>query len=221
MEKITLVCTAHNPNFGLLEKMLDSTYKDGCLFNNLIVHHNGYCIRNYNRTGRFTNILSIPSAYNYLIKNLVDSEWVCCMADDDYFYPEALSKMIEEVHKGIDADVAHFKFNVSGFMPKEDIRGRIYRRLTGKSEYVLWEKHPITPQLLKRHGRMPAASFFRKSAWEKVGGFQGDKFHDWDLWKRMAEAGCKFKFFDHVVYNFVRRENSAWIRQNENLRNLS
>lgn len=208
MEKVTLVCTSHNPDYTLLEKMLDSAMK----FDDIIVHINGKSIRQGGKIGRFTKKLSIPDAYNYLIKNIVTTSWVCCFCDDDYFYPEALAKMIEEVHNGIIAGVAHYKFHISGYIPPQDKRCWF-----GQKEYDLGEKNKITPTLLETHNRLPAGSFFRKRAWEMVDGFQGDKCHDWDLWKRMARRGIEFKYFDTLVYNHVRRENSAWCRQNMNL----
>ena len=157
------------------------------------------------------NPLPIARAYNILIDN-VTTEWICCFCDDDYFYPEGLSKMIAEVHNGINADVAHFKFKISGHRPPQDIRSW----LLGNT-YDLCEKQYITDQLLEKHNRLPAGSFFRKSAWEKVGGFQGEKCHDWDLWKRMEKASCTFKYFDYLVYNHVRRQGSAWEKQNVGL----
>ncbi len=211
-EKITLVCTSNNPDKALLNKMLNSA----CRFDEIILHINKYTQEEsmkfgcaYKQIGRFYSEETIPiaDAYNWMIES-VTTEWICCFSDDDYFYTEELYKMINEIHKGIDADVAHFKFHVSGYIPPQDLRCWF-----GKKEYDLCEKKNITPLLLEKHNRLPAGSFFRKSAWEKVGGFQGDKFHDWNLWERMAKAGCVFKYFDYLVYNYVRRENSAWIRQ--------
>ena len=209
-EKITLVCTTLGKNPELLRKMFISA--EG--FDDFILHIDqdkwpptlGHPFKQIARVISEDH-LDIPTAYNELIKN-VKTEWVCCFCDDDYFYPEGLFKMIAEVHNGIDADVAHFKFHVSGHCPKEDYRAW----LLGK-EYDLWESRPITQKLLQSHNRLPAGSFFRKSAWEKAGGFQGSKFHDWDLWKRMALMNCKFKYFPHLVYNMVRRPNSAWHKQ--------
>lgn len=213
-EKITLVVTSLNPDRKLLNRMLDSVngfdeqllHIDNNSMERLpIIERNGKPLRLL----RHSRALGIGEAYNWIIEEQVKTEWICCFCDDDYFYPGELIKMINEVHKGIDVDVAHFKFHISGHVPPEDLRC-----LFGKKEYDLCEKKTITPKFLERHNRMPAGSFFRKSAWEKVGGFQGDKYHDWDLWKRMANAGCRFKYFDHLVYNHVRRENSAWCRQN-------
>lgn len=206
--RITLICTSLNPDKELFDNMLKSAKG----FDEIILHTDKDCIINlhhYDDEGWDTPAhLTIPDAYNLIIRDFVETEWVCCFCDDDYFYEHDLKLMIEEVHKGIDADVAHFKFRISGHTPPEDMRCWI-----GKKEYDLCEKRAITPKLLLKHNRLPAGSFFRKSAWKKVGGFQGEKFHDWDLWKRMAENDCKFKYFDYLVYNFVRRENSAWIRQ--------
>lgn len=209
MEKITLVCTSLGKNPGLLQKMVDSAKG----FDEILVHidkQGGTYFKNGCVNGFWDDPFhhSIPDAYNKLI-HMANTEWICCFCDDDYFYSSGLRPMIDEVHKGIDADVAHFGFMISGHAPFQDLRCWL-----GKKQYILSEKDPITTKLLERHNRLPAASFFRKSAWEKVGGFQGDKCHDWDLWKRMAQAGLKFKKFNYLVYNFVRRKNSAWCRQN-------
>jgi len=207
-KKITLVCTSTGENLGLLEKMLDSTYKEGCLFDNLIVHINGKSIRSYNKFGIFEEKLSIPDAYNYLIKNIVDTEWVCCFGDDDYFYPEGLSKMIAEIRKGCYAGIAHYKYKISGYRPPQDLRSWVLG-----STYDLCEKQYITEDLLKKHNRLPAGSFFRKDVWKAIGGFKGDKCHDHDFWLRASQFGFTFKYFDHLVYNHVRRPNSAWVKQ--------
>ena len=204
--KITLVCTSHNPNLELLNKMLHSAQG----FDSVILHINGEYVRHDFVKYGIEIKLSIPEAYNKFIKDFVYTEWVCCFCDDDYFYPSGLSKMIQEVHLGIDTDVAHFNFTISGYRPFKDYRSWIL----GK-EYELGERQPITPSLLSKHNRLPAGSFFRKSAWEKVGGFQGDASHDWYLWFMMANAGLRFKYYDVLVYNLVRRKGSAWERQHK------
>lgn len=189
-------------------------------FDEILIHINGYNVRKYGSDKELVSHvehkqnLSICRSYNALIEAWTDNEWICCFCDDDYFYPEGLSKIIYEIRRGNarDCEVAHFKFHISGYVPLQDKRCWF-----GKKEYDLCEKKEITPKLLEKHNRLPAGSFFRKRAWEMVGGFHGDKCHDWDLWKRMAQKGIEFKYFDYLVYNHVRRENSAWCRQNENL----
>lgn len=213
MEKITLVCSSLNPDIELLQRMLRPT----TMFDKVIIHldscehFGGIYFTAPSSLSVVPTIehFDIGEAYNLLIER-VETEWICCFCDDDFFYPEALKAMIDEIHKGIDADVAHFNFRVSGYCPPQDKRAWIF----GK-EYILCEKQPITAQLLGKHNRLPAGSFFRKSAWEKAGKFQGNKCHDWYLWLRMAKSNLKFKYFNHLVYNYQRRENSAWISQNK------
>lgn len=213
LEKITLVCTSLNPDRELLSKMIDSAKG----FYDIIIHEDKDSTTHYSRFDNGTRVrhvynpehLTIDEAYNWIIKDYVKTEWICCFCDDDYFYPGDLKALIDLVHKGVDADIIHFPFRISGHRPWRDYRSWI----KGKS-YIIDELKPITPKLLSKHNRLPAASFFRKSAWEKVGGFQGDKCHDWNLWLRMSKSGFKFKRFSYIGYNHVRRENSAWCRQN-------
>lgn len=205
-EKITLVCTSLGKNPELLQRMLDSAIG----FDSIIVHTNkvGFYFPGDDRQPSYTRDMTIPEAYNMIIGELVNTQWVCCFCDDDYFYPEVLSKMIDEVHEGIVAGIAHYKFHVSGYTPPQDLRC-----LFGKKEYDLWEPRKITPRLLSKHNRLPAGSFFRKIVWEKIGGFQGEKEHDRNFWLRAAQEGFEFKYFPYLVYNFERRENSAWCTQ--------
>lgn len=216
-DKITLICTSHNPDEKLLNRMLASAWQFDEIVLNVdqeALDSKHLCFCPNKQIARVINRdhWSIPEAYNWMIER-VETEWVCCMPDDDFFYSDGLMKMIKEVHEGITAGVAHFRFKVSGFMPKQDLRGRVLKVTTGKSDYELCEKRPITPSLLKKHGRLPACSFFRKEAWRLAGGFSGEFEHDRTLWLKMAEAGVEFKYFDYLVYNYERRENSAWIKQ--------
>ena len=216
MEKITLVCTSNGENPNLLLKMLDSAKG----FDEMFVHHNGitikHAIKKINEFDQlwdvsfmdYRNHLSIPDAYNMIIDK-VKTEWVCCFCDDDYFYPEGLTKMIAEIHKGCSAGIAHYKYRISGYRPPQDLRSWIL----GKT-YNLCEKQYITEDLLRKHNRLPAGSFFRKDVWKAIGGFQGNKFHDHDFWLRAVKAGFTFKYHDHLVYEHVRRPNSAWVKQN-------
>lgn len=215
MEKITLVCTSLNPNEKLLSKMLESA--EG--FDEIILHidpltsnhwqiqpiKSGSPLRRYYSS----TPLKIADAYNNLISQAEDG-WICCFCDDDYFYPEGLSKMIEEIRKGCYAGIAHYKYRISGYRPPQDLRSWILG-----NTYELCEKQYITEDLLKKHNRLPAGSFFRKDVWKAIGGFKGNKFHDHDFWLRAAQFGFTFKYYDILVYNHVRRQNSAWVKQNK------
>ena len=214
-EKITLVCTSLNPDKVLLNKMLDSAYQ----FDEIVLNIDQQKFEDRNDFGcpskQIARVFnqdhwSIPDAYNWMIKE-VKTEWICCFCDDDYFYPEGLAKMIAEIRKGCYAGIAHYKYKISGYRPPQDLRSWILG-----STYDLCEKQYITEELLKKHNRLPAGSFFRKDVWKAIGGFKGDKCHDHNFWLRAAQFGFTFKYYDHLVYNHVRRENSAWVRQQTN-----
>ena len=200
---------------NLFQKMLDSTYsKEGQLFDDMIIHWNEKLIRisrgNDQEIIAHHDSYSIPDAYNNLIEKFVKTEWICCFCDDDYFYPEGLAKMIAEIHKGCYAGIAHYKYRISGYRPPQDLRSWLLG-----STYDLCEKQYITEELLKKHNRLPAGSFFRKDVWKAIGGFQGTKCHDHNFWLRAAEFGFTFKYYDHLVYCHERRKGSAWERQHE------
>lgn len=214
MDKITLVCTSLNKDPELLKRMFDSA--NG--FDFYVIHIDGNGISIHNKYKKkideyyFPARMNVQGSYNFLIKEFVKTEWVCCMPDDDYFLPIGLNEMLTQIHLGVKEDVAHYKIMVNGYLPKQDIRGRVLK-LFGQHEYVLCERTNITPKLLKKHGRMPAGTFFRKTAWERGNYFQNIKENDRALWTAMAEAGCTFKFFDYLVYNYVRRPGSLWLRE--------
>lgn len=140
------------------------------------------------------NHLSIPEAYNLLISRLEGNPWICCFCDDDFFDPKGLENLIAKIRKNEfnDYDIIHFRVHVSGI-----------------KQYHEWGAAEVNGKNLLSGNPIPAGSFFRKSAWEKAGGFRGLIWHDWCLWLRAYKAGCKFGFFPETVYWFMTRENSA------------
>lgn len=59
-------------------------------------------------------------------------------------------------------------------------------------------------QELAFHGlnRMAPNSPFTRRAYERAGGWPDVHFHDWGLWLRMAKAGVKVLYSDHVGMNY-------------------
>jgi glycosyltransferase involved in cell wall biosynthesis len=57
-----------------------------------------------------------------------------------------------------------------------------------------------------------ASSAFRKSTWERFGGFDEDKatqgFEDWDFWCRIACGGGKFYHIDDILHEYRVRKDS-------------
>jgi glycosyltransferase involved in cell wall biosynthesis len=201
MNKITLICTSWNPKEELLNKMLRSARG----FDEIVLHIDAET-KIYPEIASDTMVpirlethsdhLDIGKAYNMLIER-TPTEWVCCMCDDDYFDKAELEKAIELVNMCDESvDVIHFPVHVWG-----DV------------SYHRWGSSQVIMEEMKAGNKIPAGAFFRKSAWEKAGGFDGEVYHDWILWLKMMKAGCSFKYFDGCVYWFQVRPNTAASRQ--------
>lgn len=145
--------------------------------------------------------LKVNQAYDLIISE-IQTDWICCFCDDDFFDAKALNTLIQSIRNTdfLGADVVHFKVNVSGETP-----------------YHTWGAGDIDLPSMEKANMIPAGSFFRKSVWEKNGGFRGELYHDWIFWLRAIKNGCKFRFFDTCVYWFMMRQGSAAFRQIEGL----
>jgi glycosyltransferase involved in cell wall biosynthesis len=56
-----------------------------------------------------------------------------------------------------------------------------------------------------------ASSLFRKSLWQKIGGYDENMMlgmEDWDFWLRAADAGAVFEIIQEPLFKYRRRENS-------------
>jgi hypothetical protein len=129
-------------------------------------------------------------------------------------------------NKASDCDVCTFNTVVTGYLPWRD-KGSvvveflnryiapllILKGIEVKARRIYGYGGNITEKQMLRDSYTPAGSFFRKSAWDKVGGMTGHIAHDWILWLKMIRSGFRFKYFEYIVYTYERRENSAWFRQ--------
>ena len=77
-------------------------------------------------------------------------------------------------------------------------------------------------QQLVLYNTVDTCALFRKTVWEKVGGY--DEFlskrglEDWDFWLCCAENGFKFHFIDEVLFYYRENENSRTMKvANNNL----
>lgn len=64
---------------------------------------------------------------------------------------------------------------------------------------------------LKRTNLVIACSLFKKSVWEKVGGYDEnlkDGYEDWDFWINAMTHGYKITVIDEPLYNYRKRRES-------------
>ncbi|WP_395046470.1 glycosyltransferase family 2 protein [Flavobacterium sp.] len=82
----------------------------------------------------------------------------------------------------------------------------------------IWKSKPFYFPEMLLNNYIDACAGFRKSAWEKLGGYDVNMpvmgFEDWDLWLRMAVKGYQFHYVETVLFDYRVRENSllskAW-----------
>jgi hypothetical protein len=82
--------------------------------------------------------------------------------------------------------------------------------------------HGWSPSILRRVGcYVPScASFVRRSALERVGGWREDlaTIMDWDLWLRLERAGARFAYEPLVVSGFTRHPGQVTARETDRSR---
>ena len=70
------------------------------------------------------------------------------------------------------------------------------------SQYFLWETGKYNIEKLTRENIIPSCSLFRKSVWEKVGGYENDRYQydDWTFWLKLASHGYYGQLIPEVLF---------------------
>ncbi len=124
------------------------------------------------------------------------TEWIATLDDDDLFDPAGLA-FIFQFAITCRADIIHFPIFT---FKHPDI-----------SRYSQWATHPdISIQGFCVRNQIPSGSWFRKSVWETLHGFQIPEAEDWDFWLRALKAGFKFAYCPKPVYWHRRSSRSKW-----------
>ncbi|MCD8429780.1 glycosyltransferase [Tenacibaculum finnmarkense genomovar ulcerans] len=66
------------------------------------------------------------------------------------------------------------------------------------------KNHKFDKLTLWFESNIPACSFFKKSAWKKVGGYDESlkTFEDYDFWIQCAVKGCEFKYLPYFTFKY-------------------
>ena len=110
----------------------------------------------------------------------------------DWLYPNVLGRMIE-LMDGVDV--------VYGNMTERD----------GGPICVPPGKNGITREGMMKMNQLWCSSLFRKSLWEKVGGYKTvlkTSYEDYTFWNKCLMAGAKFRYIDLLVYRHQYDPNS-------------
>lgn len=119
------------------------------------------------------------------------NEFVIPLDADDWFYPNAVKTLFEGRE---DADV------VTGYCTDS---GTVYKPGIFNG--------PLTKEMFIENNPVICSSLFKKSIWEKAGGYmvrESCHYEDWNFWAKCFAKGAKFKALDLQVYNHTSRPDS-------------
>jgi len=109
---------------------------------------------------------------------------------DDKIFPEYLGQAVNALNQGYDVVYCNTK------------------RFGAENTELKYREFSL-PHLLASNF-ITSCSAFRKSMWEKAGGYDtaAPNLEDWDFWISMAEAGASFKHLDETLFEYRAREGS-------------
>lgn len=117
-------------------------------------------------------------------------DYIITLDADDFFFPRSVRTLMHYASK--DCDIFY------GFM-------------TSSGKVSLPYRQEITKEILLNQNPIFCSSLFRKSIWEKVGGYKirrGPHYEDWNFWCKCFIAGAKFQFVPTLVYEHTERPDS-------------
>ncbi|HBI33707.1 MAG TPA: hypothetical protein DEA43_00250 [Candidatus Moranbacteria bacterium] len=134
-------------------------------------------------------------------------KYILCLDSDDIIAPTYLEKMLVVLESNPDIDIVYSHMNFFGI------------------EERIFEEPEFDPQLLYSSNIITTASVFRKSVWEKSGGYKrGIGFEDWEFWINLVENGSKARLFPEPVFNYRRAVESRYIddkkKRDENIEKI-
>jgi len=107
---------------------------------------------------------------------------------DDWFFDNILDRMESAMTEGVDI-----------------VYGNVF-----DNNWHYPVKESFTKEHFIRDNPLFCSSLFRKTIWEKSGGYMvrnGPHYEDWNFWARCFKAGARFKYADIDVYNHTSRED--------------
>lgn len=124
-------------------------------------------------------------------------KYVCCLDADDKLHPTYLEKAIVtmEVNSGL------------SFVGS-------WTQVFG-SESRVWYSLQFDPDLLIYYNQFGPATVFKRSAWEKAGGFSDkmrEGFEDWEFWVRLTGNGYRGYRIAEKMILYRRMDNSLAVR---------
>ncbi len=170
----------------------------------LVMHNYVQCDRL--RIMRNPSNLGTSASINEGVKN-ASSEWVFCLSADDYVE----KRLVEELKSAIasnDADIIYYDLFVVGLYAG-DLAERITLPFSSEHGRYLWSfPNPSSEVIaeINKSNFIHGSSAFRKSLWERLGGFREiEAVHeDHDFFARAIDCGARLRRIPLPLLNYRR-----------------
>jgi glycosyltransferase involved in cell wall biosynthesis len=148
--------------------------------------------------------LNVATALNLGI-GTARGRYVCCLAADDTLESSYFEKALCLLESNPGVAFAYSLVKIFG------------------DESRIWRTEPFDLRLLLDYNYICAAALFRKSSWEKVGGFDQsmDGYEDWDFWLKVGEAGFRGRLISEPLFNYRRHGATLNVRSDRKYQKLT
>ena len=180
----TLVIGTYNPDREWLQEAIQSS--EG-LFDETIIVDDGSTLPVLEATVTHETNKGFYQARNTGC-SLAKGEWIISLDDDDTFIRENVLELLQ-ILDTTDAEIITFPIELFG------------------SQDGLWAVTP-SPQDILSVNQFPSGSWFRKSVWEELQGFQIETAEDWDFWARAIKSKKRRLHFTKPIYRHRMRVDS-------------
>jgi L-malate glycosyltransferase len=130
---------------------------------------------------------------------LAVGKYIVCLDADDFIAPTFLEKTVFPLEQNPDFDVAFSNFQ------------------SFEQDSEIFHTGPFDLQMLAVHNRLATCSLFRRSSWERVGGYKTNcaGYEDWDFWLSLAESGSRGIHIPETLF-YHRVRQGSYLESAEN-----
>lgn len=137
---------------------------------------------------------------------MAQGEYIIPLDADNRLRPAMIESVLSVLDAEADVDIVYGDAEYFG--------ERTGRRIVGEFDF----------RLLLERNRIDACAGFRKSLWERMGGYDEEMPHmgleDWDLWLRASVAGYRFHYIPEVLFDYRVRDGSMLVGTVKNMEQI-
>ena len=120
-------------------------------------------------------------------------EYIICLDSDDYLDPTYIEKCLLLLETDPNIDLATTDMNIFGV------------------NNLTYKQGNYSPTHLLDNNMVVTAAMFKKTAWEKVGGYKSDiGYEDWEFWVNLAENGFWGSNIPEPIFNYRTAHSSRY-----------